>query len=281
MSGPALDILSSPTLKHLRERWWNDDFTAFLRNTLRPRPGNRILDVGCGAGTAEVHLGRSQLPQTRLFGVDLRADKVVAARKEVAGHNLRVGFAVADACHLPFRDASFDATFCVAVLQHVARVDVAVGELARVTVPGGRLVAVEPDNVTRCSYSSVPSGTLAFELSARLHAAAAAGLGEGPDPAIGLRLPAVFTAAGVEPLEVRPFPVSHTWLGAPAAEIWASRRAAVERTMQEVARPEVQAVGRELVARLNDCELEAGRAGSGFVEIQNIMLFATVGQKNA
>ena len=43
----TIDALTSPTLKHLRARWWNDDFTEFLAETLRPRPGNRILDVGC------------------------------------------------------------------------------------------------------------------------------------------------------------------------------------------------------------------------------------------
>ena len=41
-----IDALISPTLKYLRERWWNDEFNDFLTETLRPRAGNRILDVG-------------------------------------------------------------------------------------------------------------------------------------------------------------------------------------------------------------------------------------------
>ena len=53
-----VDILTASTLKHLRERWWNAEFNEFLRETLQPRAGDRILDVGCGAGTAEVRLGR-------------------------------------------------------------------------------------------------------------------------------------------------------------------------------------------------------------------------------
>ena len=32
MSDAALDALTSPTLKNLREYWWNDEFTAFLRS---------------------------------------------------------------------------------------------------------------------------------------------------------------------------------------------------------------------------------------------------------
>ena len=93
----SIDALASPTLKHLRERWWNDDFTEFLQETLRPRAGNRILDVGCGEGTAEVHIGRLHVSQIRLYGVDLMVERVIVARHETAAHNQRVGFATADA----------------------------------------------------------------------------------------------------------------------------------------------------------------------------------------
>ena len=36
-----LDALTSSTLKHLREHWWDDVFTAFLEETLKPRPNIR------------------------------------------------------------------------------------------------------------------------------------------------------------------------------------------------------------------------------------------------
>ena len=74
------DALTSPTLKHLRDQWWTDAFTEFLAETLRPRAGMRILDVGCGTGTAEVSLARLRLSQVDLFGVDISVDRVSAAR---------------------------------------------------------------------------------------------------------------------------------------------------------------------------------------------------------
>ena len=275
----SIDALTSPTLKYLRERWWTDDFTEFLAETLRPRPGNRILDVGCGEGTAEVRIGRLHVSQIRLVGVDFMIERVMVARRQTAAHNQRVGFATADACHLPFRDGVFDSTFCVAVLQHIGDVDAAVGEFARVTSADGRVLAVEPDNSARYSYSATPAGQKAFDMSARFFAALAAARGDVTDAAVGPRLPALFARHGIEPIDVRLFPVSQTRLGVPPADVWARRRAAVEQAIEQAPTDVVRALGREYLEILVSYAAEAANAGSAFVEIQNTMLFAAVGQK--
>ena len=149
-----LDALTSSTLKHLREQWWTDTFTEFLVETLRPRAGKRILDVGCGTGIAGFSGDE---------GKGLRAlsddafDRVRAAAEAARGINARVSYAAADASNLPFGDGLFDSTYCVAVLQHIRDVGAAVRELARVTRRGGRLLVVEPDNAARYWFSSLPS----------------------------------------------------------------------------------------------------------------------------
>ncbi len=275
----SIDALTSPALKYLRERWWNDDFTDFLAETLRPRPGNRILDVGCGEGTAEVRIGRLHVSQIRMVGVDVMIERVMVARHQTAGHNQRVAYATADACHLPFHDGVFDSTFCVAVLQHIADVETAVAEFARVTRAGGRVLAVEPDNRARYSYAATPAGVRAFETSARFFAALASARGEKTDAAIGPKLPGLFASHAIEPLNVRLFPVSQTRVGAPPADVWTRRREAIERLLQEAPNDAVRALGREYLDVLQTYAAEAASAGPGFVEIQNTMLFATVGQK--
>ena len=277
----AIDALTSPTLKYLRERWWNDEFTEFVVETLRPRAGNRILDVGCGEGQAEIRIGHLHLSQIRLFGIDIMIERVMVARRETAAHNQRVRFATADTCALPFRDGAFDSTFCVAVLQHIREVDSAVTELARVTAAGGRVVAVEPDNSARYFYSSVPEGMTAFEMSSRFFSALAAARGDSVTGAVGPSLPTLFVKHGIEPLTVRLFPVSTSFIGAPADDDWSRRQEAVARILDAAPTHDVRTLGGQYLTALGAYARQAREAGSSFVEIQNTMLFATVGQKHA
>lgn len=276
---PSVDGLTSHTLKNLRERWWDDEFTEFLAETLEPRPGKRILHVGCGEGLAEVAIGRMHISQIRLVGVDIAPDKVAVAKKTTAAHNQRVGFAGGTATALPFRDGAFDSTYCVAMLQHVDDVSRAVGELARVTAPNGRILVVEPDHGTRYLHSSAASGASAFEASRRFFAAVDAVRGIEDGRALGPSIPSHLAMHGVEALEVRLFPVSHSLLGAPSADAWTLRRQAVERVMARAAGDGTREAGRVFLDALAAYQAEATAQGAAFVEIQNTLLFATVGQR--
>ncbi len=274
-----VDALAAVTLKHLREQWWDASFTNFLRDNLHPRAGNRILDVGCGTGTAELSLGLLRLSQITLVGVDLGVDRVREAAAATRARNLRVGFAAADACDLPFADASFDSTFCVALLQHIREIAGALRELARVTKPGGRILAVEPDNAARYWYSSLESGTRAFELGLRFFTTLADARGDATDPSVGPHLPGLFAQAGIEPIAVQLFPVSVSRLGAPPPAIWESRRDAVRRVVATAPDEALKRLGADYLRTIDRYAEDAAAAGPTFVEIQNTMLFATVGQR--
>lgn len=274
-----VDGLTSATLKHLRERWWDDAFTAFVKETLQPRPGRRILDVGCGTGTAEVKLSRLRLTQVDLVAVDLIVDRVIAAHANARAHNIDARFAAADACRLPFAGATFDSVFCVAVLQHIGDVNAAVAEMARVTRPGGRVVAVEPDNSARYFFSSEPDGRRAHESASRFFSAMAEARGDLSDPAVGPQLPTLFAQNGIEPLDVQVFPVSRARLGAPDLEVWQNRRENVEAEIKKAPDESIRRLGQDYLKSLDKYASAAGAAGTAFVEIQNALLFATVGQR--
>ncbi len=272
-----LDALTSSTLKHLREHWWDDTFTAFLAETLQPRPGRRILDVGCGLGTAELSLARLRVSQLTLVGVDLVFDRVRIARDATRGINAPALYAAADACHLPFGDHVCDSTYCVAVLQHIRDMGRAVAEIARVTKPGGRVLVVEPDNAARYWFSSVESGMHAAEVGRRFFASLAISRGEMPAAAVGPLIPGMFAAHGIEPDSVRLFPVSVAHLGTPSSALWESRRVAVDEAIGRAPDESLRRLGSDYRKAIDQYARDAESAGSSFVEIQNTMLFATVG----
>ncbi len=68
------------------------------------RPGTRVLDVGCGAGTNLLHLARSGL---RASGIDLAEGAIEAARERARRQGLDVDARVADVLRLPYEDGTF------------------------------------------------------------------------------------------------------------------------------------------------------------------------------
>jgi SAM-dependent methyltransferase len=274
-----LDSLTSLTLKHLRDQWWTQSFTDFLVETLRPRAGKRILDVGCGSGIAEASLSRQRLSQVKFYGVDLVPERARAAAAAARGMNASAAYAAADAVHLPFRDAAFDSAYCVAVLQHVGNVAGALRELARVTRPGGLILVVEPDNSARYWFSSVQSGRDAFEIAQRFFAALASARGESPAAQTGPLIPGMFTREGIEPVSVHVFPVTVSHLGTPESHVWEARREAVRQEIERAPGESLRRLGADVLKVIDQYAHDAAAAGAGFVEIQNTMLFATVGRR--
>jgi SAM-dependent methyltransferase len=95
------------------------------------RPG-RVLEVGCGRGELAARLGSE---------LGCAVDAVDQSERMVALARARgVDAVVGDAQSLPFEDGSFDAAVAAWMLFHVPDVERALGELARVLRPGGRLV---------------------------------------------------------------------------------------------------------------------------------------------
>ena len=103
--------------------------------------------------------------------------------------------------------------------------------------------------------------------------------GDSTEPAVGPRVSAIFATCGIEPVSVQLFPVSVTHIGRPPATLWQARQQAVEHALDDIADRAVIAQGRHYLQTLAEYEEDASAAGANFVEIQNTMLFATVGQR--
>lgn len=99
-------------------------------------PSDRILDLGCGTGIVARKLRDRLGGGIRIIGVDASPDMIAAARAIAPELEWRE----ANAMSLPFDDASFELIVCQQMLQFVPDPLVALREMKRVLVAGGRLV---------------------------------------------------------------------------------------------------------------------------------------------
>jgi SAM-dependent methyltransferase len=95
-----------------------------------------VLDVGCGTGALAAEIARRQ-PGRHVTGADPSERYLEFAREHRVAPNL--GFRRADAAALPFTDATFSGTLAQLVLNFVPDPHTVIGEMARVTRPGGRI----------------------------------------------------------------------------------------------------------------------------------------------
>jgi ubiquinone/menaquinone biosynthesis C-methylase UbiE len=99
--------------------------------------GWRYLDVGCGNGTATLHVADTF--GVRAVGVDLDPAQIELARR-AAGTRSDVSFLTASATHLPFATDAFDIVSTNKTMHHVAEWRLALDELTRVAARGGYVV---------------------------------------------------------------------------------------------------------------------------------------------
>jgi SAM-dependent methyltransferase len=113
------------------------------------RPGERVLDLGCGAGRHAFECLRRGGVVVALDHdpVELKGVRGLMAAMVEAGEVPQTGAGLAlraDALRLPFPDGAFDKVICAEVLEHLADDTAAMAELARVLRPGGVLAVSVP-----------------------------------------------------------------------------------------------------------------------------------------
>jgi ubiquinone/menaquinone biosynthesis C-methylase UbiE len=108
------------------------------------RPGEHVLEVGCGPGVYTVEAARRLGPDGRLITVDLQPEMVSRTAQRVRNAGLaNVETHIADAHHLPLEDGSVDLAFLVAVLPEIPDPQGALAEVRRVLRSHGVLSVSE------------------------------------------------------------------------------------------------------------------------------------------
>ena len=106
----------------------------------RLRPGERVLDLGSGAGTDSLVAAQMVGDRGRVTGIDMTPEMVAKARSAAAELGAgNVEFLEGEAETLPFEDGSFHVVISNGVVDLIPDKDAVFSELFRVLVPGGRM----------------------------------------------------------------------------------------------------------------------------------------------
>jgi len=145
------------------------------------RPGQRVLDVGCGPGTITADLARIVAPG-RVTAIDSSAEAVDQARRHLRAEgivtvevHLADLYSIEEALEHP--DGSFDVVHAHQVLQHVPDPVGALRRLGRLCAPGGVVAARDADYAAMTWYPLLPE----LERWQRLYRGLARAAGGEPD----------------------------------------------------------------------------------------------------
>jgi ubiquinone/menaquinone biosynthesis C-methylase UbiE len=168
---------------------WTKSTRDYLFKRTRSSSASYILDVGCGTGVISGELVSRITNQ--VFGIDLNLEFIRYARSINPASRMNV----ADGHHLPFKNNSFDSTFCHYLLMWVSDPAKVIQEMRRVTSPGGTVLTLaEPDYGGRIDYPEQLSVLKKWQTTSLKN--------QGANPLIGRKIKALFNQAGLADVEV-------------------------------------------------------------------------------
>ena len=167
--------------RYYQQVGWTENTRRYILNKVGISPNDNLLEVGCGSGAVLETLKNDGY--RNLNGIDLDLNILLQSK-------LPHSSACADGLHLPFQDASFDHCLCHFYLMWVSDPLTALREMARVTMPGGWVLALaEPDYGGRIDYPQP------LEILGEMQTEALCA--QGADTHMGRRLLALFKECGL------------------------------------------------------------------------------------
>lgn len=165
------------------------------------RPGQRILDVGCGPGLWTELLAHAVGPTGTVVGID-RDRSMLNSAWSSSSNASSMRPLQAEMLRLPFCDDSFDLVFCNNCYGYLEDPDAALREQIRVTAPGGRIAARHWDE-TFSIFHPIPHDELFSVLQGAIAAQAECQFSKYFDNSFGQKMPALFWRNGCRRMKTR------------------------------------------------------------------------------
>jgi ubiquinone/menaquinone biosynthesis C-methylase UbiE len=127
---------------------------------LKPEYADHLLEIGCGRGWLTQRM-QETCPAT--YGIDVNPRSIV--------HGVARHLSIMDAVDLRYEDEQFDHVYSFHAIEHIVDAGAAIREMARVLVPGGRILLVYPAEPIRGLYA-MPGAWIGFGnpfLARKLH----------------------------------------------------------------------------------------------------------------
>jgi len=189
-----------------------DEFVPILRKYLEIKPGQTVVDVGCGTGFLTRLIAKGMGGEGRIIGIDRNRRLLNVARKLAGaeGFGKTVTFRPGKAESIPLHDGYADRMVCQTLLWILKKPELALREMIRVCKTGGMVGAVEGAFDYVMWY--VPDDPRATELHKKEVVARSLGYRKmyGGDRGIGYKLPNTFSELGLKRVRIDGFP--HVWM---------------------------------------------------------------------
>ncbi len=115
------------------------------------KPGDCVLEAGCGTGTLTLAAKRQAGSTGRVFGIDIIPGMVEASQRKAAQAGEEITFQLGSINNIPFPENYFDVVMCSFMIFHMSEETRRKGmsEILRVLKPGGRLLIVDLSTPTQ------------------------------------------------------------------------------------------------------------------------------------
>jgi arsenite methyltransferase len=189
-----LEILySTPDVRGQREE---------ALHQLRLRPGEAVIDIGCGPGYLSESMAEAVAPGGRVLALDISKDILEFAQRR--NDKPWLSYRQGDAMALSEPDGSFDVAVSMQVLEYIPDADLGMREMARVLKPGGRALVVATDWDALVWHSENPPRMKQVLHAWERHCT---------DPHLPRTMISRLKAAGLSVGGVRGYPIINTRLG--------------------------------------------------------------------